>query len=572
MRTSTLLLVPLALSGCKKSGPVAPDPSAPRVLHIVAMNDFHGGLYEKPKYKSPDRALGGLPWLASAVDALREEHPDLLLLDGGDVFQGSWPVNATKGRGAVEAFNLLGVDAAAVGNHEFDYGGLEGEHPLRGALERGGRLAEYAWLSANITDETGPWAPEGFQPWTVVERSGIKVGILGLSTQDTPQTTLFRNVADLTFHDVVQTVRDNVPKMREAGAEVIIAVGHLTGQCDPVAYDDPGEPCTPSGEVGRLLTELEPGLLDVLVAGHAHTLLHHRVGDTFVLEQRAYGHALGRLDLVVGPDGVDADASSIQPAWFLEHAPVDPGCEERPFPMEPIDVGGRSLTPHAGALALVDRLEEEAGSLCDEVGCTTTELGRDRHGESAVGDLVADAMLAAMPGVDAAITNAGGLRANLPAGTIRREHLQSVMPFDNRLVTVELTGAQLDRLVHIGSSGAHGLLQVAGMGYAFDPSAEGRTDLNGDGEQEAWETRRLCDGSLTIGGNPVEPEQTYTIVTTDFLFAGGDHLGPAFEALTVKDEGPLLRDAMNSWFEAQETCVEPNEVARIEQRSCGATP
>ena len=137
MRTSTLLLVPLALSGCKKSGPVAPDPSAPRVLHIVAMNDFHGGLYEKPKYKSPDRALGGLPWLASAVDALREEHPDLLLLDGGDVFQGSWPVNATKGRGAVEAFNLLGVDAAAVGNHEFDYGGLEGEHPLRGALERG---------------------------------------------------------------------------------------------------------------------------------------------------------------------------------------------------------------------------------------------------------------------------------------------------------------------------------------------------------------------------------------------------------------------------------------------------
>lgn len=568
MRTFLFLSIPLVFSGCKKSGPVTPASDGPRVLHIAALNDFHGGLYEQPKYKTPGRALGGLPWLASAIDTLREENPDLLVLDGGDVFQGSWPVNATKGRGAVEAFNLMDVDAAAVGNHEFDYGGLPGEHPLRGALEKGGRLADYAWLAANITDEEGPWAPEGFRPWTIIERSGVKVGVIGLSTQDTPQTTLFANVADLTFHDVVETVRTNAPLMREAGAEVVIAVGHLTGKCDPVAYDDPGEPCTPSGEVGRLLTELEPGVLDVLIAGHAHTLLHHRVGDTFVLEQRAYGHAVGRLDLVVTDEGVDLDASTIHPAWFLEHAPVDPGCEDRPFPMDAIDVGGRTLTPDVEAIALVDKLEEEAGSLCDEVGCTTTDLGRDRQGESPVGDLVADAMLAAFPGVDAAITNSGGLRANLPSGTIRREHLQAVMPFDNRLITVDLTGAQLDRLVHIGSSGAHGILQVAGLGYAFDPSVSGGTDLNGDGTMEEWETRRVCDGSITIAGEPIDPEGTYTIVTTDFLYGGGDHLGPAFEGIPVKSEGPLLRDAMNTWFEAQETCVSPNATPRIVQRSC----
>ncbi|MCB9668800.1 MAG: bifunctional metallophosphatase/5'-nucleotidase [Alphaproteobacteria bacterium] len=568
MRTAQLLLVSLAFVGCKKSGGPA-RPSEPRVLHIAALNDFHGGLYEQPKYKEPGRALGGLPWLSGALDALRAEHPDLLVLDGGDVFQGSWPVNATKGRGAVEAFNLMGVDAAAVGNHEFDYGGLEGEHPKRGALERGGRLAEYAWLSANIRDAGGNrWSPEGFLPWTVIERSGVKVGVIGLSTQDTPQTTLFVNVADLTFEDVVQTVRDAVPKMREAGAEVIVAVGHLTGKCDPVAYDDPGEPCTPDGEVGRLLTELEPGTLDVLIAGHAHTLLHHRVRDTFVLEQRAYGHAIGRLDLVVGPDGVDVDASVIHPAWFLEHDPVDPGCTDAPFPTAAIDVGGRQLAPDPEAIALVERLEAEAGSLCDEVGCTTEELGRDRGGESAVGDLVADAMLAAMDGVDIAITNAGGLRANLPAGTIRREHLQAVMPFDNRLVRLEMTGAQLDRLLHIGSSGAHGMLQVAGLAYGFDPALTAGTDLNGDGTVEGWETRRLCDGSVTVGGAALDPARTYSIVTTDFLFGGGDHLGPAFEGLSVLEEGPLLRDAMNTWFEAQDTCVAPNTTPRITAGGC----
>ncbi len=562
----TIALVFPLLVGCKKT---VPAPAAPptRVLHIAAMNDFHGALYEKPKRGEPSRALGGLPWLASAVNTLREEHPDLLLLDAGDVFQGAWPVNATEGRGAVEAFNLLGVDAAAVGNHEFDYGGIEGEHPLRGALERGGRLAQYDWLTANIHEGEERWSPEGFAPWTLIERSGVKVGVIGLTTQETPQTTLYANVADLTFLDVVETVRREVPKMREAGAEVIIAVGHLTGSCNPTAYDDPGEPCTPGGEVGRLLTELEPGTLDVLIAGHAHTLLHHRVGDTFVLEQRAHGHAIGRLDLVVGPDGVDPDASTIHPAWFLEHDAVDPGCTDTPFPTAPIDVGGRTLTPDAGALALIEKLEREAGSLCDQVGCTTTSFGRDRQAQSPTGDLVTDIMLATM-GADVAVTNSGGLRADLPAGTIRREHLQAVMPFDNRLVVVEMTGKRLERLLRIGSSGAHGILQVSNLSYAFDPSIDTPTDLNGDGQAETWETKRLCDGSIRVKGEPLDPNATYKVVTVDFLYDGGDHLGYAFEGLDVLEEGPLLREAMNRWFESRDSCVEPSQETRIAIGPC----
>lgn len=564
-----VLPVLLALAGCTKKTDVPATPpvaQGPRTVHLAALNDWHGSLYEGLAYKNPELAYGGLPWLKAAVDQLRTEHPDLLLVDGGDIFQGAWPVNATKGRGAVDAYNLLGVDAAAVGNHEFDYGGVPGGHPLRGALEAGGKRAEYAWLAANIRDEVGPWAPEGFAPWTVVEKNGVRVGIVGLSTQDTPQTTLLKHVADLRFEDVVATVERTVPEMRAAGAEVIVAIGHLSGSCETDSYTAITAPCTPDGEVGRLLSELPLGTLDVIVTGHAHTLLHHRIGDTFVLEQRAKGHAIGRVDLVVGSDGVDADASTLHDPWFLAHAPVDPGCEDRPFPLDPIDVGGRMLTPDAGALALIESLEAEAGSLCDEVGCTTVALGRSRQGQSEVGDLVADTMHAAMPDVDLAITNSGGLRANLPEGQITREDLQAVMPFDNRLVRLALTGAQLRDVLRIGSSGGHGVLQVAGGSYHFDPARTGGSDLDGDGETAEWETDRLCE--VTIGGAPLDPDRTYTIVTTDFLHGGGDHLGPVLSALPVLEEGPLLRDAMNTWFEARDTCYSPTPSVRIEQGAC----
>jgi 5'-nucleotidase len=464
---------------------------------------------------------------------------------------------------------LLGLDAAAIGNHEFDYGGIEGGHPLRGALEAGGVLAEYEWLAANIYEEGGaPWSPEGFGQWAILERGGVKVGVLGLSTEETPQVTLRANVVDLEFRDVVETARAVAPKLREAGAEVVVAVGHLTGSCKPASYDQASVECSPDGEVGRLLTELDPGTLDVMIMGHAHTLMHHRIGDTFVLEQRAKGHAIGHLELVVGPDGVDADASVIHPAWFLEHGTVDPGCSDAPFPTEPIDVGGRELAPDPRALELIEALEAEAGSLCDDVGCTTVALNRSREAQSPVGDLVATSMLAAFPDVDLAVTNSGGLRADLPEGRIRREHLQAVMPFDNRLLLVEMSGAQLEMLLRLGTSGGHGILQIAGGRLGFDPAADGGDDVDGNGEIEKWEHDRLCRNGLEVRGEPLDPEATYRVVTTDFLFNGGDHLGHAFEGVQVAAEGPLLRDAMNTWFEGLDRCYVPDETVRIAKGAC----
>jgi 2',3'-cyclic-nucleotide 2'-phosphodiesterase (5'-nucleotidase family) len=180
---------------------------------------------------------------------------------------------------------------------------------------------------------------------------------------------------------------------------------------------------------------------------------------------------------------------------------------------------------------------------------------------------MSDAMLAAFPGADLALTNSGGIRADLPAGPLRREHIQAVMPFDNRIVLVEMPGDRLELLLRIGSSGGHGVLQVAGGTYGFDPAITAGTDLDADGAVADWERDRLCDAAVKVGGKPIDAKRTYKVVTTDFLVGGGDHLGPAFEGLPVV-QGELLRDHLAAWSAGLGTCRAPDPTVRIAQGAC----
>ena len=562
------MLLLSVLLACKPPVVAAADPAV--VIPIATLNDFHGALYEIPQRDDPTQALGGLPWVAGAVDTLRAEHPDLVLLDAGDSFQGSWPVNATQGMGSVRAFNLLGVDVTTVGNHDFDYGAVEGSDNLRGALHRAVEASDYTWVAANI--EGDGWT-DAIPRWTLVERDGVKIGVVGVITQSTPQVTLKANVEDLRFTDPAAAVVEVLPELRAAGAQAVVVLAHLEGACDPVPEFAEALPdCLPDAELGEFLQALPEGAVDLVIAGHSHTLLAGEAYGVPIVEARAKGMMLGQVDLVVTGDDVEV---RVHEPWVLSHAAVDPGCEDRPFPRDPLEVGGREVTPNAEAIALVDALEEEAGSLCDRVGCTAEALTRsgDEDVESAVGDLMADAMLAASGGADLAVANAGGLRADVPAGELRGEHLQAVMPFDNRLMAVELTGQELHELLRIGSSGAHGLLQIAGGRYAFDPEATGGDDLDGDGEVAGWEVDRLC--RVEVGGEELDLEGTYRVVVTDFLYAGGDHLGPALTGRPVVWEGGLARDALLQWVASQEECIGTiplvnEEHPRIWDESCAS--
>lgn len=542
----------LVLLACAPPRPASGDTAT---IRIAAINDFHGALYESALPGDDARAIGGLPWLVAAVEALREDHPELVVLDGGDQFQGSWPVNQSQGIGAVQAMNLLGLDAAALGNHEFDYGGTPGRHPLRGALEHAAEMARYPFLSANIRESSGArYAPEGVAPWTLIERKGRRIAVIGLTTTDTPQTTVPRHVADLRFTDPVAEVRALLPEIRSAEPDAVILVGHLTGACEPAGYIEPGTPCEPGGEIGALLTELEPGTFDVMVLGHAHTLLAHRVRGTLLMENRAHGHVIGQVELVFDRGGLDRERSRVLSPWALVHEPVDPGCADAPFPAAPRQVGGRELTPSAPALALIESLEATAGSLCDEVGCASAPLERAYDRGSPLGNWLTDAMRAEFPDAHLAIQNSGGIRASLPAGPVRRTHFQAVMPFDNRALVVELTGKQVRTLLRIGSSGAHGVLQISGGTYHFDPDRTGGTDLDDDGAIASWETDRLCD--VYIADEPLRDDAVYRVVTSDFLYGGGDHLAPAFAGAQVIAAGRTLREVFTSHATQATSCID----------------
>ena len=336
--------------------------TAPKAVTVVALNDFHGALYEKPTRK-PGEVSGGLPWVAGLMDAWREEGTPVLVLDGGDLFQGSWTVNASKGMAAVEAFDLLGVDAAAVGNHEFDYGGVDNEHPLRGALERAGRAASWHWLAANIDDAQGkPWAPEGFQATALIERGGLTFGVIGLSTTDTPQTTLTANVADLTFKPVVPVVQKQAEQLRNAGADLIAVVGHLSGSCPKKTPATTG--CRPDGEVGALLTELPTGTIDLLITGHSHTRLAFRHDDTIVLQSGSKGSYLGRVDLVVDKDGIVWDNTKIWDPVAVNHAPSHPGCEGGTVDTTPQTIADWTVVPSQRAIAPVSYTHLTLPTIC----------------------------------------------------------------------------------------------------------------------------------------------------------------------------------------------------------------
>lgn len=561
----------LVVIGCRP--PPAPEPEV-RTLTVLAMNDWHAAFGER---ETAGGAAGGLPWLSAAVQARRAVHPELLLFDAGDGFQGDPAANATLGGATVDAFALLGVDAAAVGNHEFDHGPCQpgvcsDPHPLRGALRAAVARAPYAYLSANVTTAGGaPWSPPGVASSTMFTRSDVRVGVLGLTTADTPTTTKGAHVADLRFTDVVAAAERAAADLRADGAEVVVALAHVSGDCRDRA---PDAPCTPDGELGRLLTELPHGTLDLIVAGHAHHAMQGRVGGTVFVETGAHGAALGEVTLAVSAAGPPTVEVRPAPLWELAHAPADPWCQpEVAYPTSARPVGGVPLAPDPDAIALGDHLGVWRGEGCHAVGCLDAPAARRSPGaaDSPLGALVADALLDALPSAQVALQNAGGLRAELAAGPVVRRDVDGVMPFRDRSQLVELRGADLWRALEIGASGAHGLLLPAGLTYTVSAGPGRPRDLDGDGRAALWERARLC--AVEVGGVPLDPSATYRVVVSDFLLGGGDHQALGLARGVPVAEGPPVAAAIEAWIaDPADRCRAVPTTPRVVVQDCDPRP
>ncbi len=549
------------------SGSAPPStPAAPGVpelirLTIVGTNDVHGWVQPHQSRLADGTEIeeGGAAAFAGYLRILREENPGgVLLLDAGDIFQGTLVSNLTEGAVVIDAFNHLGYTAAAIGNHEFDYGpegpvsvALSPEHDPFGALKARLEQARFPLLAVNVYDAKTGNRPEwlGNDGTVLLEVKGVKVGIVGLITPTTPNVTNPVNVASLRFGSLVPEAANAASRLRAKGAQVVIAVAHAGGKCASSENPHDLSSCdTSSGEIFEMLSGLPKGTFDAVVAGHTHAVIGHFVQGTPVIETYGLGRAFGVIELYVDRSGrVAAEKTVISPAVPI-CARVDQttgtcharALKDRPVKLVPATFRGKPVLPDAEIARLIgpalEKVEaEQRRKLNLKVPAT---MGRNYEAESALGSFLADS-LREMEQADVALLNSGGLRSDLPAGELTYGDVYEVLPFDNTVATLVMTGDKLSRLLRAAYGAKKGVFQVSGLRIKLS-RCPGRD--------------RLKELSLA-NGKPLSPERKYKVVLPDFLARGGDGVGPVLAALPSSridygEQRPLnFRDALIAYWQ-----------------------
>ena len=435
-------------------------------VRVLETTDVHGAILPGARERRSGRPVGGSAVLAAHVARLRAEDPEgTVLLDGGDWYQGTMISNLAFGRPMIEQMNALGYVAAAIGNHEFDW--------TADTLEQ--RVYEFhgAALGANMKLRSNGKLPSWARADTTVTRRGVRVGIFGLCYPGTPSVTLGRYVTHLRFEDDSATSVPLARRLRQQGAAVVVGVGHIPGAID-------------SGrQVGGDIARLARGVhgVDAWFGGHSHNQVVGEVDGVPAMISGAHGEVIGVCDLVVDP--------------------IASRVIERRYRLEP--TYGDAVTPDSAMARRVARWNRDIGPLAAEpIGRNATALTRG-GAESTIGDLVANAMREGAQ-VDVALANSGGLRAELAAGVVTRGMVYEVMPFDNTVVTLRLSGAELKQALEDGLRRQR-VTQVSGIRFSFDSSLPPGSRVT----------------ALTLAdGRALDPGQDVTVAVNNFMADGGD--------------------------------------------------
>ena len=524
-------------------------PARPRTgtvtLSIVGTNDLHG-------------ALERLPLLAGYVSNVRAARAadggGVLLVDAGDMFQGTLESNIAEGADVVKAYNAMGYTASAIGNHEFDYG-PEGpattpqsfEDDARGALKARAREAKFPMLVSNISDarsgERIKWP--NMPASVVVEVAGIKVGLIGASTESTPFTTMPANFAGLVMKPPPAiAITEQAKELRAQGAQLIVVTAHIGSKCTDLEHSNDLSSCDRNEELFRMISDLPKSTVDVIIAGHTHAGIAHRINDIAVIESFSSGRAFGRIDVRIAPDG------HVTAVHIDKPHPVCAGeGEGQPIAIDqckPGDYEGKPVTAVPEVQQIVDdALGRAATRRKEQLGVTLTAAVTKSYGsESAEGNWFTDLMLAARPEAQVALTNGGGLRADMPGGKLTYGQLFEAMPFDNRFALVDVKGSHLRTLVSSNLQRGGGILSWGGL------SAKARCKA-GKLELAIW-----------IGAKPLVDTASYKLVTSDFLASGGDGLIGRLKlgegAIKITDV--IIRDAIADLLRKQGGTIDPGKL------------
>ena len=540
------LIVPLALAeegtGAENSKEVN--------LQILAINDFHGNI------ATTSGAFGGVgraDFLAANMRAAEADADNSITVSAGDLIGASPLISALfHDEPTIEAMNLIGLDINGVGNHEFDEGAAEllrmqfgGSHPVDGDLDGDPFLgADFEFLAANVVvDDTGETI---FPPYTVKNYQGVKVAFIGMTLEGTPSIVTPSGVAGLTFLDEVDTVNALIPELQQNNIEAIVVLMHQGGFASEGGGD--GDGCgTLSGPLYDIVTGLDDAV-DLVIGGHNNQRFACMDVDGKAVTMAYHsGRMFTDIDVTLNRVTKDMTVLSID---NKENFQAD-------------------VTPAADLTVLIDKYDTLSAPLANAViGTITTDITETNNaaGESALGDVIADAQLTATAPVGfgeavVAFMNPGGIRDDLifaetPGGELPGEvtfgEAFSVQPFGNSLITMSLTGTQIDTLLEqqwVGQTSPR-ILQVSnGFTYEWSLSAA-------DGD-------RVDPASIKINGVVVDSAASYRVTVNSFLADGGDNFSVLPEG-TDRLGGEVDLDALVTYFGANSP-IPPGPQDRITQ-------
>ncbi len=507
---SVLLLSILVLAGVLNAG--AADKEDDRILrlHLMWTNDVHGHIAPEPaRFMNPafPPPLGGGASAARYIKAVRAKAEaageEVLLVDVGDMWQGTPIGSKTEGTAVIEYFNAIGYDFAVPGNHDFDKG--------RDNAERLARMSNFPWVCCNLVEEETGEIVDWVLPDLMIDVQGIKIGVVGIITPSTKTMSFPKNVMGLEFTNMPEQVSEYRDRLKSDGADLIFLAIHEGLPYDPkegwkriaggeeteTAGEQAGTFGTNYSNYGMNLMELVhevPGI-DFAVGGHTHRGYHEPwidyVNHTMCFESFGNGSSIGHAILLIdrktksliGYEGSHDRGTLI--TLFEDEIWPDPEIQEviRPY--------------HEKAEAEMQKV----------VGRSAVALPRGDAGSNLVGNLVTDAMVEYFK-ADFSFQNLGGLRANLPAGNLTSRDIFSVLPFGNELVVVEMDGRMVRRIIERKVAGNSSGLVIGGAKMSYDP---GRVDYD-----------RVVE--LEINGEPWDPNRIYKVVCTNFLMEGNSGL------------------------------------------------
>ena len=437
--------------------------AAEKEIVILTINDYHGSL-------APAGSNVGAAKLVDAIKTEKAKNPEgTIIVSAGDNYQGSAMSNLLYGEPVSAVFKEMGIELSAVGNHEFDWG-----------IDRVTKWAEdggFTFVCTNIYDKSTDQPVDWAEPFAIIEKEGVKVGFIGLATPSTAYKAKKVYVVNYEFRDPVETITEWVPKVKDAGADIVIALTHLGSFQDKEGNitGEAADLCAVDG-------------VDAVISAHTHQRVSGLVNGKPLVQAYKQGRSFAKLTFIF-----DENNKLISAEPFLDN----------------LYARADTLKDDADTLAVYEKYEDELNPVLGKVlGKTTVELDHDRYaGPSLLGEWTCEIMKDAA-GVQIAMTNGGGLRVPIPAGEITAGKLYEVMPFDNTLYTMKLSGADVKANIEHGIMNDDiGWIQISGVKATYNPKAEAGNRIT---------------SMVLEDGTPVEMDNYYTVVTNDFMFTGGD--------------------------------------------------